>query len=188
MKLLRSNFYIIAMLRVRMREINQPWKKKFWRRRSHKWRGIFSLWLHCIAENQPPVQSEQKISRRVSLTLPQPWHGNVFRFFSACLFWCCCGLDIHNIQQKPVGMIKLTIGTQPREGEGNHCIWQDSQTFFGGKESTRFATDINDKHLSFDKKIPTLKSGKTKLCWLVCMFQNCVKGPEKEKSLSGATI
>ena len=29
MKLLRSNFYIIAVLRVRMREINQTWKKKF---------------------------------------------------------------------------------------------------------------------------------------------------------------
>ena len=29
MKLLRSNFYIIAMLRVRMREINKSRKKKF---------------------------------------------------------------------------------------------------------------------------------------------------------------
>ena len=84
MKLLRSNFYIIAMLRVRMREINQTRKKKFWRRRSHKWRGIFSLWLNCIAEDHPPFQSEQKISRRVSLTLPQPWHSNVLRVF--CLF------------------------------------------------------------------------------------------------------
>ena len=84
MKLLRSNFYIIAMLRVRMREINQTRKKKFWRRRSHKWRGIFSLWLHCIAEDHPPFQSEQKFSRRVSLTLPQPWHSNVLRVF--CLF------------------------------------------------------------------------------------------------------
>ena len=36
--------------------------------------------------------------------------------------------------------------------------------FFGGKESTKFDTDINDKHLSFDEKIPTLKSGKTKVC------------------------
>ena len=86
MKLLRSNFYIIAMLRVRMREINQTRKKKFSfrRRRSHKWRGIFSLWLNCIAEDHPPFQSEQKFSRRVSLTLPQPWHSNVLRVF--CLF------------------------------------------------------------------------------------------------------
>ena len=84
MKLLCSNFYIIAMLRVRMREINQTRKKKFWRRRSHKWRGIFSLWLNCIAEDHPPFQSEQKNSRRFSLTLPQPWHSNVLRVF--CLF------------------------------------------------------------------------------------------------------
>ena len=54
-------------------------------------------------------------------------------------------------------MIQLTIGIQPREEEGIHCIWQDPQTFFGGKEATRFATDINDKHLSFDEKIQTLK-------------------------------
>ena len=72
------------MLRVRMREINQTWKKKFWRRRSHKWRGIFSLWLNCIAEDHPPFQSKQKFSTRVSLTLPQPWHSNVLRVF--CLF------------------------------------------------------------------------------------------------------
>jgi len=83
-KLPRSNFYIIAMLRVRMREINQTRKKKFWRRRSHKWRGIFSLWLNCIAEDHPPFQSEQKFSRRVSLTLPQPWHSNILKVF--CLF------------------------------------------------------------------------------------------------------
>ena len=63
-------------------------------------------------------------------------------------------------------MIQLTIGIQPREGEGNHCIWQDPQAIFGGKEATRFATDldINDKHLSFDEKIPTLKNGKTNVC------------------------
>ena len=65
-------------------------------------------------------------------------------------------------------MIQLTIGIQPREGESNHCIWQDPQTIFGGKDSTKFAKDINDKHLelSFDEKIPTLKSGKTnfKVC------------------------
>jgi hypothetical protein len=71
---------------------------------------------------------------------------------------------LHNIQENPVGMIQLTIGIQPREGEGIHCIWQDPQTIFGGKEATRFATDINDKHLSFDEKIPTLKSGQTKVC------------------------
>ena len=61
-------------------------------------------------------------------------------------------------------MIQLTIGIQPREEEGNHCIWQDAQAIFGGKEATRFATDINDKHLSFDEKIPTLKCSKTKVC------------------------
>ena len=61
-------------------------------------------------------------------------------------------------------MIQLTIGIQPREGEGINCIWQDPQTIFGGKEATRFATGINDKHLSFDEKIPTLKIGQTKVC------------------------
>ena len=73
--------------------------------------------------------------------------------FSACLFWCWCGLDLHNIQENSVGirMIQLTIGIQPREGEVIYCIWQDPQTIFGGKEATKFATDINDKHLSFEK-------------------------------------
>jgi len=71
---------------------------------------------------------------------------------------------LHNIQENPVGMIQLTIGIQPREGEGIHCIWQDPQTIFGGKEATRFATDTNDKHCSFDEKIPTRKSGQTTVC------------------------
>ena len=61
-------------------------------------------------------------------------------------------------------MIQLTIGIQPREGVGKHYIWQNPQTIFGEKETTRFATDNNDKHLSFDEKILTLKSGKTKVC------------------------
>ena len=70
--------------------------------------------------------------------------------------------------------------------EGIYCIWQDSQTIFGGKEATRFATDINDKHLSFDEKIPTLKSGKTSLLTGLRVSE-LHKRTTKEKSLSGAT-
>ena len=78
---------------------------------------------------------------------------------------------MHNIPENPIGMIQLTIniGIQPREGEGIYYIWQDPQTIFGGKEATRFGTVINDKHLSFDEKIPTLKSGQRKFFdWFAC--------------------
>ena len=76
----------------------------------------------------------------------------------------CLLILMYNIQENPIGMKQLSIGIQPREGEGIHCIWQDPQNFLVEKEATRFATDINDKHLSFDEKIPTLKSGQTKVC------------------------
>jgi len=49
-------------------------------------------------------------------------------------------------------------------GKGQPLHLAKSANIFGGKEATKFATDINDKHLSFDDKIPTLKSGKTKVC------------------------
>ena len=148
-------------------------EKEIFRRRSHKWRGIFSLWLNCIAEDRyhPPFQSEQKFSRRVSLTLPQPWHSNILRV-SACLFWCWCGLDLHNIQETLLVWYNWPlVYIQPREGEGIYCIWQDPQTIFGGKEATRyrFATDINDKHLSFDEKFRLSSVVKEKFVdWFAC--------------------
>ena len=62
MKLLHSNFYIIAMLRVRMREIHQTWKKNFKilkEKVAQMKRNILTLTsLHC--RRSPAISVQEK--------------------------------------------------------------------------------------------------------------------------------